>query len=66
MGIYSLVKIGNDYVLRADGQGVLKVASRRRALKVLSEASVLFQAHAVESPVAGCEASSARETAELS
>ena len=66
MGIYSLVKIGNDYVLRADGQAILKVANRRRALKLLSDASALFQAHAMQSAPPAPDASSARETPELS
>mgnify|MGYP007097347692 CR=1 FL=1 len=28
---YTIVKVGNDYVVRAKEQSVLKVASRRRA-----------------------------------
>ena len=30
MNSYSIVRIGDDYVVRADDKSVLKVASRRR------------------------------------
>ena len=43
---YSLVKVGNDYVVRADDQSILKVASRRRAASLISDALSLLNAQA--------------------
>ena len=36
---YTIVKVGNDYVVQAEEQSVLKVASRRRAAKLVVEAA---------------------------
>ena len=36
---YSIVRIGNDYVVQADDQSVLKIASRRRAAKLVTDAA---------------------------
>ena len=52
MTTYTLIKIGNDYVVRADDQSILKVASRRRAASLISEAVSLLNAQtAAEAPV---------------
>ena len=40
---YSIVRIGNEYVVRADEKSVLKVASRRRAAKLINDAAELLQ-----------------------
>jgi hypothetical protein len=42
MSNYTIVRIGNEYVVRADDQGVLKVASRRRAAQLVSDAVELL------------------------
>lgn len=42
---YSLLKVGNDYVVLADDKCILKVASRRRAAQLISEAAGLMNAH---------------------
>lgn len=48
---YSLIKVGNDYVVQADSQCILKVASRRKAAQLISEAVGLLNAQAArESP----------------
>jgi hypothetical protein len=39
---YSIVRIGNEYVLRAGDHGVLKVASRRQAARLVSLAAELL------------------------
>jgi hypothetical protein len=39
---YTIVKIGSDYVVQAEEQSVLKVASRRRAAKLVVEATGLL------------------------
>ncbi len=52
MTTYTLIKIGNDYVVRADDQSILKVASRRRAASLINEAASLLNAQmAAETPV---------------
>jgi hypothetical protein len=49
---YSIVRIGNEYVVRADEKSVLKIASRRRAARTITDAAELLdlqqkpQAHA--------------------
>jgi hypothetical protein len=39
---YSIVRIGNEYVVRAEDKSVLKVASRRRAAQLVSNAVELL------------------------
>jgi hypothetical protein len=39
---YSIVRVGNDYVVRADEKSILKVASRRRAAQLVTEAAGLM------------------------
>ncbi|HET7888720.1 MAG TPA: hypothetical protein VFL62_21045 [Bradyrhizobium sp.] len=41
---YSIVRIGDDYVVQADEQSVLKVASRRRAAQLVTDAAELLNA----------------------
>ena len=41
---YSIVRIGDDYVVRADEKNVLKVASRRRAAQLVTDAAELLNA----------------------
>jgi hypothetical protein len=42
MNTYSIVKIGSEYVVLADEQRVLKIASRRRAAKLVVNAAELL------------------------
>jgi hypothetical protein len=44
MKSYSIVRIGDDYVVRADDKSILKVASRRRAAQLVSDAAELLNA----------------------
>jgi hypothetical protein len=39
---YSIVRIGNEYVVQADEQSVLKLASRRRAARLVTDAAELL------------------------
>ena len=39
---YSIVRIGNEYVVQADDQSVLKFASRRRAARLVTSAAELM------------------------
>ena len=67
MTSYSMIKVGNDYVVQANDKCILKVGSRRRAAQLISEATGLLNAlAAVESPdIAPDEPSLAREAPEL-
>jgi hypothetical protein len=42
MKIYSIVRIGDEYVVRAGDKNVLKVASRRRAAQLVTDAAELM------------------------
>ena len=42
MKIYSIVRIGDEYVVRAGEKSVLKVASRRRAARLVTDAVELL------------------------
>ncbi|UPK34695.1 hypothetical protein IVB18_42960 [Bradyrhizobium sp. 186] len=67
MTSYSMIKVGNDYVVQANDKCILKVGSRRRAAQLISEATDLLNAlAAVESPDLAPEAPSPdREVPEL-
>jgi hypothetical protein len=39
---YSILRIGNEYVVQADEKSVLKVASRRRAARTVNDAVELM------------------------
>ena len=61
MNTYSIARIGSEYVVLADEQRVLKVASRRKAAKLVVDAAELLseqsaaatgaKQHADQSPV---------------
>ena len=46
MKTYSIVRIGNEYVVQADEKSVLKIASRRRAARLVCEAAELLDSQA--------------------
>ena len=39
---YSIVRIGNEYIVQADEQSILKIASRRKAAKLVTDAAELL------------------------
>ena len=41
---YSIVRIGNEYVVQAGDKSVLKVASRRKAARLVTDAAELLHA----------------------
>ncbi len=43
MNNYSIIRDGNEYVVRAGEMSVLKTSSRRRAAKLITDASELLQ-----------------------
>jgi hypothetical protein len=44
MKSYSIVRIGDGYVVRADDKSILKVGSRRRAAQLVTDAAELLNA----------------------
>jgi hypothetical protein len=47
---YSIVRIGNEYVVQADHKSVLKISSRRKAARLVSDAAELLEAQASPRP----------------
>jgi hypothetical protein len=41
---YTIVRIGHEYVVQADAKSILKVGSRRRAARLVSDAAGLMAA----------------------
>jgi hypothetical protein len=41
---YSIIRIGHEYIVQADAKSVLKVTSRRRAARLVSDATELLEA----------------------
>jgi hypothetical protein len=61
MKSYSMIKVGNDYVVQANDKCILKVSSRRKAAQLISEATHLLNAlTSVESPAIAPETASLR------
>jgi hypothetical protein len=46
---YSIVRVGDEYVVRADEKNILKIASRRRAARLVTEAAELMDMHSEQS-----------------
>lgn len=62
MKIYSIVRIGNAYVVRVGEKSILKIASRRRAARLVTDAAeLLAQPSPPLSPEADAEPSTARD-----
>ena len=62
MNNYSIVRIGNEYVVQANDKSVLKVASRRTAAKLVCAAEQLdSQIPPQTSPDTGAEPSISRD-----
>jgi hypothetical protein len=58
MKSYSIVRIGDDYVVQAEDKSILKVASRRRAAQLVTDAAELLNAQP-QPPAADAELSAA-------
>ncbi|MEO6842614.1 MAG: hypothetical protein ABI192_17850 [Bradyrhizobium sp.] len=65
---YSMVRIGDEYVVRADEKSILKVASRRRAARLMTDAAELLSSQQLpEIPSqAAAESSIERDPPEVS
>jgi len=55
MNSYSIVRIGDDYVVRAENKSILKVASRRRAAQLITDAAELLNAQTPPLPAVDAE-----------
>ena len=42
---YSIVRVGNEYVVQADDKSIMKIASRRRAARTVTDAAELLERH---------------------
>ncbi|GIQ74822.1 hypothetical protein ACE103_06885 [Bradyrhizobium sp. ma5] len=42
MSDYSIVRVGNEYIVQAGDKSILKVSSRRRAVKIMTLAADLL------------------------
>jgi hypothetical protein len=65
---YSIVRVGNDYVVQAEEKSILKIASRRMAVRLVAEASELLDSSGVPQPhlEAGPAPSIARDRSNVS
>ncbi|QWG17499.1 hypothetical protein KMZ68_21420 [Bradyrhizobium sediminis] len=62
---YSIVRVGNEYVVQAGEKSVLKTSSRRRAARTVTDADELLQSQAAavvppdvdDGPSIGCDSS---------
>ena len=43
---YSIIRIGNEYIVQADEKSVLKITSRRRAARLVTDAAELLDLQA--------------------
>ena len=64
---YSIVRIGNEYVVQANEKSVLKIASRRRAARLVTDATELMDSQAAPAvpAKARAEPSTARDLPEV-
>ena len=64
---YSIVRVGNEYVVQADEKSILKVASKRRAARLICDAAELLDSHLAPptSPEPHAEPSIARDPPEV-
>jgi hypothetical protein len=47
---YSIVRIGDEYIVQADEKSILKVTSRRQAAKLVTQAAGLLHAQSASQP----------------
>jgi len=55
---YSIVRIGNEYVVQADEKSVLKISSRRRAARLVTDAAELLDSQPAAPLSAGVDVES--------
>jgi hypothetical protein len=67
MKSYSIIRIGKEYVVQADDKSILKLASRRRAVQLVTDATELLDSQLAPptSPEPHAEPSIARDPSEV-
>jgi hypothetical protein len=55
---YSIVRIGNEYIVQADEKSMFKIASRRRAARLVTDATELLDSQAAPSVAPNADAES--------
>jgi hypothetical protein len=65
MNTYSIVRIGGEYVVQADHKSVLKIASRRKAARLISDAAELLDSLAAPPLSRQAEPSTARDLGDI-
>jgi hypothetical protein len=63
---YSILRIGNEYIVQADDKSVLKVASRRKAAQLVTDAAELLDAAPAAAVPAQAEPSISCDPSEVS
>jgi hypothetical protein len=63
---YSIVRDGNDYIVRSDASSILRVASRRLAARLIADASELLASSDTSAPEISMQASIVRDPLEVS
>lgn len=58
---YSIIRIGNEYVVRAGGKSILKISSRRRATRLVYVAAGLLDSEAAQQAQAEARSSIDRD-----
>jgi hypothetical protein len=64
---YSIIRVGNEYVVQAGDKSILKTTSKRKAARFITEARVLLDSGTAPKrpPAADTGASTARDPSEL-
>ena len=66
---YSIVRIGNEYVVQAGEKSVLKIGSRRRAAKLVTDAAGLLEQRpampTADDPSISCDVSDISEPSKV-
>ena len=64
---YSIVRIGNEYIVQAGEKSILKIASRRKAARLVSDAAELLDSQPAPQlpPQAHADTSIARDPSEV-
>lgn len=69
MSDYSIVRVGNEYIVQAGEKSILKISSRRKAVRLVTLAADLLDQETLQqiedSPSIGCDPDLGSETSEL-
>jgi hypothetical protein len=70
MSDYTIVRVGNEYIVQAGEKSILRISSRRRAVKLVIDAAELLDQQLAprvdDAPSIGCDPDISPETPEVS